>query len=86
MQTTASLVLIALLFAEPTVTTIPILQLFLGAVGLCTMISYARCRLKIRSRYESGGKEHAPILLLRHASQWLGEHHHAAGHARVAGK
>jgi hypothetical protein len=81
MPTVASLILMAPWIEEPVTTNFPLLQLVLGFVGLCSMISYAITRQEIRDRSQSEQQQRSTACLLRHVREWLGKHYGAAGHA-----
>ncbi len=86
MLTTASPMLVMLSSAEPVLSGVPWMQVFLGAIGLCSMTAYAVNRQKSTSRYVSNQNERSSVLLIRHVWQWLEEHHYLVRHARVEGK
>ncbi len=78
--------LMSLLGSEPTTTSVPVLQLLLGAAGIVSMIMYAIHRHGVSRTHESRRKSRSVFLFSRNLRQWLGGHHDVAGHARTTGR
>lgn len=86
MLITSSSILVLFWLARPTDTNIPLLQLILGAIGLCSMISYAIERHKRTSEHQLKRQEHSAAWLLRYLWHRFGEHYGDANHAKSGGK
>ena len=64
----------------------PLVQLFLGSIGLCSMVCYALIRQRIVNREESEQQPSLATRLFPFVREWLGGHHGAASQVRAGSK
>lgn len=73
--------LIGTVIERPLNTSFPFVQLILAAIGLGSMISYAKLRQRIIKKREFKHQVSLTAYLFPNLREWLGGHHGAAGHA-----
>ncbi len=78
--------LLQLLASEQIGTTVPMTQLFLGAIGVAFTVSYAIHRERLTRNDRSRSKCRSALLFTDSLRQWLGGEHNVGPDARIAGK
>ena len=81
-----AIIFVRKLMDTPISSSIPLPQVVLGCIGLCSMISYALTRQRILKRQRPDMQADLTDYLFPYIREWFGGHHGATGHAGAAGK
>jgi hypothetical protein len=78
--------LVRQLMDKPISSSVPLPQLILGSIALCSMIAYALIRHGIMNKRRSERQVNPTIYLFPYIRERLEGHHGAAGHAGAGAK